>query len=198
MRLRGRSLLLASLIAVAALVLHELRYVIGYGSHAGEALASQGHGYLQLADIGVLLLLALGVGQLLLAFRRALRSATASPAAPFGLLWLASISGLLAVYCSQELLEGMFSAGHPNGFAALAAQRGWVALPLAIALGLLVALALRGAAAVEAHVASHARRMRIAPARSLLAGSLRPRHAERPRAGVLASKLASRAPPLAN
>jgi hypothetical protein len=111
---------------------------------------------------------------------------------------LASISGLLAVYCSQELLEGMFSAGHPNGFAALAAQRGWVALPLAIALGLLVALALRGAAAVEAHVASHARRMRIAPARSLLAGSLRPRHAERPRAGVLASKLASRAPPLAN
>ena len=31
---------LAAVIAAAALVLHELRYLIGFGDHAGEALAA--------------------------------------------------------------------------------------------------------------------------------------------------------------
>ncbi len=191
---KGRTLLLAALIALAALVLHELRYLIGYGGHAGEALGSQGHGYLPLASFAVLGLLALGVGQLLLAFRRALRSATASPTPPFGLLWLAAISGLLAVYCAQELLEGVLSTGHPNGFAALAAERGWSALPLAIALGALVALALRGAAAVEARVAARGRVPRELPLRAPKARRRFP-DPERPRLSVLAAKLAGRAPP---
>ena len=190
----GRRLLLAALVAVAALVLHELRYVIGYGGLAGEALASQGHGYLPAASFGVMALLALGVGQVLLAVRRALRSSIASPAPPFGVLWLASICALLTVYCGQELLEGVLSPGHPNGLAALAADGGWSALPLAVGLGLLVALALRGVAAVEALVAKRARgprgRLRGAPR------ARRPRpDAERPLISVLALKLASRAPP---
>jgi hypothetical protein len=193
MQPKRRTILLAALVAVAVLVLHELRYVIGYGDLAGEALASQGHGYLPGASVGVLLLLALGVGQLLLAFRRALRSGTAGPAPPFGLLWLASICALLAVYCCQELLEGLLSTGHPSGFAALAADGGWSALPLAVGLGLLVALALRGVAAAEALVARRARPRRggvRAPRVSL------PRpDADRPLLSVLARKLASRAPP---
>jgi hypothetical protein len=194
MRPAGRTLLLAGLIAVAVLVLHELRYVIGYGGHAGRALAEQGHGYLPLASIGVLLLLALGVGQLLLAFRRALRSATASPAPPFGLLWLAAISALLAIYCGQELLEGLLATGHPTGFGALAANGGWSALPLAIALGALVALALRGAAAVEGRVAARARGPRPLPARAPRARHPRP-SVDIPPRSVLALKLAGRGPP---
>jgi hypothetical protein len=182
------------LIALAALALHELRYLIGYGGHAGEALRVQGHGYLPAASFAVLVLLAIGVGHLLLAFRRALRSATASPAPPFGLLWLASLSGLLTVYCSQELLEGVLSTGHPNGLAALAAGRGWSALPLAVALGALVALALRGVAAVEARVAAHARAPHDLPARPSRARRRRP-DAERPSISVLAAKRAGRAPP---
>jgi hypothetical protein len=190
----GRRLLLAALVAVAALVLHELRYLIGYGGVASEALASQGHGYLPAASSGVLLLFTLGVGQALLAVRRALRSATASPAPPFGVLWLASICALLMIYCGQELLEGVLSPGHPSGFAALAADGGWSALPLAAGLGLLVAVALRGVAAAEALVARRARhgrgRVRGAPR------ARRPRpDAERPLISVLALKLASRAPP---
>ncbi|HEY6780956.1 MAG TPA: hypothetical protein VI111_08385 [Thermoleophilaceae bacterium] len=196
MRPAGRTLLLAGLIAVAVLVLHELRYLIGYGGHAGQALAEQGHGYLPLAGIGVLLLLALGVGQLLLAFRHALRSATASPAPPFGLLWLAAISALLTIYCSQELIEGMLATGHPAGFGALAADGGWSALPLAIGLGALVALALRGAAAVERRAAARARAPRSLPARAPRVSHPRPAVAAAPRS-VLALKLAGRGPPRA-
>jgi hypothetical protein len=194
MRPTGRTLLLTGLIAVAVLVLHELRYLIGYGGGAGQALAEQGHGYLPFASVGVLLLFAAGVGQLLLAFRRALSSATASPAPPFGLLWLAAISALLTIYCSQELLEGLLASGHPNGFGALAADSGWSALPLAVALGALVALALRGAAAAERRVAARALAARHCPTRAPRAR--RPRLALlAPPAPVLARKLAGRAPP---
>ncbi len=194
MRPAGRTLLLTGLIALAVLVLHELRYLIGYGGEAGQALADQGHGYLPIASGAVLLLLALGVGQLLLAFRRALRSATASPAPPFGLLWLAAISALLAIYCSQELLEGLPAGGHPAGFGALAANHGWSALPLAIGLGALVALALRGAVAAERRVAARARAARPWPARAPRVR--RPRlDPVAPAAPVLARKLAGRAPP---
>jgi len=193
MRPTGRTLLLAALVAVAVLALHELRYVIGYGGVASEAVSAQGHAYLPAVTAGALLLVGLGVAQTLLALRRALRSATASPAPPFGLLSLASISALLVVYCSQELLEGVFSTGHPAGFAALAAHGGWSALPLAVALGLLVALGLRGAAAAEAFVARRGRRSR---ARVRAAGVRRPRaRPERPSLSVLATNLAGRGPP---
>jgi hypothetical protein len=195
MRPQGRTLLLAALIAVAVLVLHELRYLIGYGGDAAEALSLQGHGYLPSAGVAVALLLALGMGQLLVSFRRALDSATASPAPPFGLLWLASFSALLTVYCGQELLEGVLSAGHPNGLAALAAEQGWSVVPLAVALGALVALTLRGAAAAEARVAAHARRRRALPRRAPRTQPRRP-DAEQVPVPVLAVKLAGRAPPL--
>jgi len=194
MRVRGRTLLLAGLIAVAALALHELRYLIGYGAFAGSALATQGHGYLPFAGPGVVLLLGLGLGQLLLTFRRALRSATATPPPPFGLLWLASICGLLAIYGSQELLEGLLSSGHPTGVAALGVDGGWSALPLACGLGLIVALALRGVATAEALVARRARRAPGVDPRAPRLDPPRP-DAHRPLLSVLATKLASRAPP---
>ena len=38
-----------ALVTVAALALHELRYLIGYGGGTPEALSSQGHGYLPVA-----------------------------------------------------------------------------------------------------------------------------------------------------
>ena len=61
---------LAAVIAVAALVLHELRYLIGFGDHAGEALAARGHAYLPFAGGVAGLLLALAGAQLLVAIDR--------------------------------------------------------------------------------------------------------------------------------
>jgi hypothetical protein len=195
MRPRGHTLLVAGLVVVAALVLHELRYLIGYGDHAAQALASQGHSYLSVADVGVVVLLGAGMAQLLLSLRRALRTSTAMAHAPFGVLWLASFAALLGIYAGQELLEGVFATGHPTGFAALAVNGGWSAVPLAMALATVVALLLRGAAAVEALVARRRPRPRRRPAAVFV-----PRlasMARRPAGRPLARKLASRAPPVA-
>ena len=39
---------LASLLAAGALAVHELRYALAYGDHAGHEAAAQGHAYLSL------------------------------------------------------------------------------------------------------------------------------------------------------
>ena len=101
---------LAAVIAVAALVLHELRYLIGFGDHAGEALAARGHAYLPFAGGVAGLLLALAGAQLLVAIDRARRTARGERAPSFARLWLALAAVLLAVYSGQELLEAACSA----------------------------------------------------------------------------------------
>jgi hypothetical protein len=58
---------------------------------------------------------------------------------------LGATLALVAVYCSQEALEGALARGHPAGAGALLGDGGWAALPLAVALGLLLALVVRGA-----------------------------------------------------
>ena len=184
-----------ALIAFASIALHELRYVVGYGSHAGEALAEQGHGYLPLAGVGVALLLAAAAGQLLRLAARAWRTGAGSGAPlPFGLVWLCAGVALTGVYTGQELLEGAFAAGHPSGLDAVAAHGGLVAYPLAFALGGVVALLLRGANAAIAVAARLGRRLgrerrRAAPARPRFRTDLKPR-------GAFASGRAARGPPL--
>ena len=55
----------------------------------------------------------------------------------FRRLWAGSTAGLIAVYSAQELVEG----------APLVAHGGWVAVPVAVAVGLAIAIVMRGAAA---------------------------------------------------
>jgi hypothetical protein len=195
MRPSGSTLRVAALIAVAALALHELRYLIGFGGDAGAALDARGHGYLGAAGIAVALLAALAAAELLVAVRRALRCGTASPQAPFGVLWMASSCALVVVYAGQELAEGVLVQGHPDGLATLAAAHGWVAAPLAVAIGAIVALLLRGSAAVEALAAARAARQvperGLAPQRCAAAPVLAPS------TSLLARHMAGRAPPRA-
>jgi hypothetical protein len=189
----------AALIAIASLALHELRYVLGYGSHAGEALADQGHSYLPGAGIAAAVLLALAAAQLLRLAARAWRTGAGSGAPmPFGLAWLCAGLALTGVYTGQELLEGAFASGHPGGLDAVASHGGLVAYPLAFALGAVVALALRGAHAAVAAAARLGRARAGAPrrhasapaARTGLLAQLSPR-------GPFASGRAVRGPPLA-
>ena len=152
------SLRATALIAVASLGLHELRYVFGYGSHAHEALAAQGHGYLAVAGVVAAVLLALAAAQLFAALGRAWRAGVGEGAQlPFGLAWLAASLALAAVYSGQELMEGALSPGHPIGIAALGAHGGLVAYPLSLALGAIVALVLRAADCAVAAIARRAR-----------------------------------------
>jgi hypothetical protein len=183
---------LAAVIAVCALVLHEARYLIGFGDHAGEALAARGHAYLPFAGGVVGLLLALAGAQLLIAVDRARRTARGERPPSFTRLWLALAAVLLAVYSGQELLEALLTRGHEFGPAVPFAEGGWSAVPLALALGAVAALLLKGASRV---VAVAAERARVLPLRPLRGGPRRPAEPVRARGPVLARNLAGRAPP---
>jgi len=190
--LAGRGFLL---LPVAALAVHDLRYRIAYGSHADSALAAQGHGYLDSLAPWLVLLLGLALGTFLVRVSRALAGrGDATPRRSFAALWALSSASLVGVYAVQELLEGVFAAGHPSGFTGMYGHGGWWSLVAALAIGAVLAGVLR----VGSELVSVAVR---------LADPLRPRAPRpavvRPRSfvlaarGVLASAAAGRAPPSA-
>jgi hypothetical protein len=195
MRSTPPRLRVAALIAVAALTVHELRYTIGYGSHSGDALSEQGHAYLPFAGVAATMLLAAAAAQLLgglLDARRTGRGGGAPP--PLAVSWFFAAAALAGIYMSQELLEGLLAAGHPEGIAAAVGHGGYIAFPLAAVIGLAVALALRFAGAAVASAARRARRTR--PCRAPVVRRPRPPivSARRP---VLGQHLAGRGPPIA-
>jgi hypothetical protein len=174
-----------ALMPLAALAVHEVRFALA------PATASGGHGYLELVAAAAGILCALVVAELV--FRVSRRGATPSERA--GLrwvrLWLLATAGLLAVYAGQELIETAMCGCRPAGAAAVVGGGGWLALPAALAVGGLLALALRGAEAVVARAAGRAR-----PRRRVTAPSApTPVFAIRLRPAPLASAAAGRAPP---
>jgi hypothetical protein len=185
-----------SVLLLGALALHELRYLLGYGSGAQEALARHGHAYMeQLVPALVALSVALVAGALLVPLNG--RFAEAGPR--LGVLRRAALyAGLmLAVFCAQELAEGWLSAGHPGGLEAMLGHGGWVAIPLALGLGAVAALATRGLERIEVRLSDvYARRHR--PRTPIGLGSYSPGAETPPLAALtLAFGLARRPPPTA-
>jgi hypothetical protein len=192
-RRRFSTLRFVSLLAVAALVVHDLRYRLGYQEHAGDALREEGHAYLCVVAtlVGALLAVALAcLGALLLRARRG--GVAASARAPLGRTWAYSALLLATIYAAQEWLEGQFAPGHPAGLAGVVCHAGWVALLLGVALGAAIALLLCGADAVLARVLARARpRGCRAPSPARRPPTLAPLPLD-----VLARHLAGRGPPL--
>ena len=60
-------------------------------------------------------------------------------------LWLVCASCLLAIYCTQEFLEGLFATGHPTGLAGIFGFGGLWSIPSAIGVGLVLASLMYGA-----------------------------------------------------
>ena len=60
----------------------------------------------------------------------------------------------MAIYVSQELLEGLFATGHPGGVAGIFGYGGWWSIPAALAVGLVLAAMFYGASWVLDAVAS--------------------------------------------
>jgi hypothetical protein len=177
-----------AVLAGAALVLHELRFLLAPDPHAAEA----GHAYLAVVAPVVAALLTAACGAFCLAVVRG--SGPRSHAAPpFARLWLAASAALAATYSIQELLEGMLAAGHPAGLAAVVAHGGWIGLVLAFVLGALVALGLRGAHAILARPRGALPRRRELPPRPL-----RPTMVAGSSLDVVARHLAGRGPPFAS
>jgi hypothetical protein len=177
---------MAALIGAGSYAVHQLRFAL----YPGDSRVLHEHGYL--APLGAVLvavlLLALAAGL----ERIARGSVVERPR--LGRLWPGATVSLVAIYCVQESLEVVLAHGETRG---IFTHGGWVALPLALAVGLGIALLMRGAAAAsEVAVASARRAARIALVRDAVDAVLAPRPAHRSHA--VARHEAARGPPLAS
>jgi hypothetical protein len=184
----------AALLFAGSLAVHELRYVVAYGPGAGHAEATQGHAYLTLLAPAVAsaAVLALAAWLVRLAAGRAGPDGE-SPIPGFRRLWGGMSALLIALFVVQETLEGLTSADHPAGVAGVLGHGGWTALVLAVAVGAVLALALRAAGVALAPPGRAAETLRpVVPAASsfLIATAV-----ARTRPHPLASFLAGRGPP---
>jgi hypothetical protein len=190
--LSGRGFML---FPAAAYAVHQGRYELAYGSQASQALAAQGHGYLDSLAPWVALMLALGFGVFLTRVARAAagRGATEHQR-PFVRLWLLTWACLLIAYSAQEWLEGIFAVGHPGGIEGIFGHGGSWAIFLSALAGLAVAALLRAAFALVSAISHRA----APPTGDTSIGSLSPRLAPLVliRRAPLADRCAGRAPPV--
>jgi len=150
-----RRLAPAALMPAGAFAVHQLRYWLAYGSHASAELAEQGHSYLHSVVPWIVLLIGLSLGTFLLALGRALGGRCSVPryTLSFAALWLLCAACLVAIYTTQEFLEGLFATGHPGGIVGIFGYGGWWSVPAALAIGLVLAAAFQGARRVLQAVA---------------------------------------------
>jgi hypothetical protein len=153
---------LTAFVALGSFVLHQARYAVGHGGHAGEALARDGHAHMGLAlAISLLIAVVVPVVTLLLAASARPRQAgSGTGSARLGALRCATV--LLAAFWVQELGEGALSAAHPGGLDAILGQGGPIVLPLALVLGYLVSFLQGSLEAAEDRVAGSMGRRRLA------------------------------------
>jgi hypothetical protein len=182
---------LASILAVGAFALHQLRYLIAFAGSSSAELSQHGHRYMSelLAPLAVLVLAAV-----LATLIRGTEAASPTRA-PLGRRMAVFTGALLAIFVGQELLEGLFATGHAGGPAAVFADGGWIALPLAVAIGSLAALVahlLEGVERVIAMVHTGRRLRSRAPA---VRGRALPARGISLLAAPLAFGLARRPPP---
>jgi len=172
----------AALLISGAALLHELRFALA-PVHGGEG---PGHAYLHAALPAFTVLLALAAVGFLARLvapryedgaRRSLRAD-----------WLGCALVLFCAFVLQEGSESLLSAHGP-----IFAAGGWLAAPIALAVGLAAALLVRGArAVVQAGVHAAGRLRVLLPAPDTL--SFAPLAAQRP-AGAPLRHLAARPPP---
>ena len=173
---------MAALLGAGAYGVHQLRFALTPADRATE----QAHAYLAPAGAVVVGLLLLALATVLARIARG----HVDEAPHFHRLWGGTSASLVAVYCVQESIERLIAHGESP-----LAHGGWVAIPLAAAVGLGITLIARGAAAAS-EVAAAERPvaplvLQIAPFGALL----RPWSPRRSRADTRPQ--AARGPPLA-
>ena len=192
-----RRLATAALMPAGAFAVHQLRYWLAFGSHAGAELAEQGHSYVHSVVPWLVLLIGLSLGSFLLALGRALGGRCSVPrnTLSFAALWLLCAACLVAMYTTQEFLEGLFATGHPGGMAGIFGYGGWWSIPAALAVGLVLAAAFHGARSVLRAVAER-RARRLTTARRPPAVRRLRRDALLPALAPLADGWSGRGPPV--
>jgi hypothetical protein len=183
-----------ALLATGSVVVHELRYAVGYGGDPGEVLAEQGHSYMLMVQSLAIVLVAIALARFCAALARARAGVVTEQRPPgFAGLWLGASAALAAVYTVQEGLEGEFAPGHPVGIVGIFGHGGWTALLFSLLLGAAIAVLARVAHHAIELVARSAARSR--PGRSTLTSAPPSRTPSGRRLDVLALNLAGRAPP---
>jgi len=187
-----------ALLALGALALHELRYMLAFGGGADAALERTGHGYLELLAP---LVAAVAVAAVIVSVvaPAALRLSPALGADDSGLTERAAAyaAALLAVHLTQELAEALVHGGHAGIAQALGAG-GLAVLPLAMALGALAAFARGWLDRAERGLVTALDREPLPRAPRGAGAPIAPRPARRPLASLgLRFGIARRPPPLA-
>jgi len=195
-RSAARGLARAAAVPAAAIAVHQLRYLLAYGSTASVELQRQGHSYLHSVAPWIVVALAWAGGAFLSALGRAMDGQTSAPRYGCSLvvLWLICAASLVVIYSGQEFLEGLLATGHPAGLVGIFGYGGWWAIPAAVCLGLVLAALLHGARWVLHEVAARRARTPRAPASP---GRCLPRPADvsLPRLAPLALGWCGRGPP---
>lgn len=184
-----------ALMPAAAFAVHQLRYWLAFGSQAGYELQRQGHSYLHSVVPWLVLLIAFAVGAFLRALGRALGGdcAVSRWTASFVALWLLCSACLVAIYVTQEFLEGFFATGHPGGLVGIFGYGGWWAIPVSAAVGLVLAAVFHAARWVLAEVRERYGQLTIRTRRPIRAPL--PLDVVVPRLAPLADGWSSRGPP---
>jgi hypothetical protein len=191
-----RCLARASLVPAAALGVHQLRFVLAFGGSAGTELARQGHSYLHSFAPWIVMLVGVAIGGFLRGLGGALANQRSVPryTLSLGALWITCSACLVAIYLTQEFLEGLLATGHPDGLAGIFGYGGWWSIPAALCVGLVLAAIVHGARWVLDEVARRSAGaltdLPVRPARPL-----RPRPALLPRLAPLAEGWSGRGPP---
>lgn len=196
MHSRTHALRAAALVGAGALAVHRLRYLAGWGADSGEALGRHGHGYLWIVTAASVVALCLAGASVMHAVARASGEGGPAerPVAPFLGLWWRASAALVALYVVQESLEGLLAPGHAGGLAGVVGNGGWTAFVLAVGVGALVALVLRGAHTIVTRAA--ARRAARPPSRRSERVAVRAPCVRPTGDSVVARHLAGRSPPL--
>jgi hypothetical protein len=194
----------ALLMPLAALAVHQGRYYLAFGAHTPARLLRDGHAYLGSVAPVAVLCAALAVGVLAGRLARAWQGLGAGghPVVSTGRqshstvrIWALCALLLLGLYCAQELMEGALAAGHAGGLTGVAGSGGWLAVPLAIGVGGLLALMLRAGEALVQLLSELRSRRRAVPTPVSVRLITPPRSDWRLAGGFGVS--AGRAPPLA-
>ncbi len=141
--MRHQTLRAVALLPAGAFAVHQLRFTLAFGHGAGRELAKEGHGYLSSLAPALIVVVVLSLAGYCLRLASGRGDGRASR---MSRLWPAMSGLLLSAYVVQETLEGLLASGHPGGLAGIVGGGGWLALPLSLIAGLLISLALRGAA----------------------------------------------------
>jgi hypothetical protein len=137
----------AGLIPIAAFSVHQLRFLLAFGGGAGAELKETGHSYFHSVVPWIMLVVGLSVGGFLWSLGRAASGRRSLPGRglSFLKLWLVCAACLLAIYCTQETLEGLFATGHPTGIEGIFGFGGLWSIPSAVGVGLVLAAVIHGA-----------------------------------------------------